>query len=137
MKNNEKAFTLMELLVAIFVLSVGIIAVLQAFPLGAKIQKSAQMTTIALNLAQGRMEETLSNSYEELIIGTTTEDYGFSESQPDFKRVTVINYFNPDNPGIVPGSDLGIKKIDITVYWKSSLGIGEKDVKISTLSSQK
>jgi len=74
----KKGFTLIELLVAIFVLTVGIVAVLQAFPLGTYIQKSSQMTTVAIQLSQAKLEELISKSYDDplLFVGTTTESYG-------------------------------------------------------------
>lgn len=137
MIKNNKGFTLIESLVAVFILSVGIVAVLQAFPLGTYIQKTSQLSTIALVLSQGKMEETISLSYSNLLIGTIEEDYDSNSDFPSFRRLTKISYFDPDNPSIVPGSDLGIKKIEITVFWRSHLGVLEKEVKLATLITKR
>ena len=128
---NFLGFTLIEALIAVFVLSVGIVALLQAFPLGTYIQKSSQMATVAGQLAQSKMEETISQSYGSILAGTTQEAYGFNPVLPSFRRQTEITYFDPNNPEIPSGQDLGIKKIEITVFWHSSLGGPEKEVKIA------
>ena len=135
----KKGFTLIEVLVAIFVLTVGIVAVLQAFPLGTYIQKSSQMTTVAIQLSQAKLEELVSKSYDDslLSVGTTTESYGTVSGFSSYKRTTRINYYDPNNPSQIPVADLGIKKIEITVFWKSPLGVAEKEAKIATLFSQK
>ncbi len=136
---TKRGFTLIEVLAAVFVLAVGIVAVLQAFPLGTHIQKSSQMTTVAIQLSQARLEEIISKSYDDplLFVGTTTESYGTVSGFSSYKRTTRINYYDPNNPSQIPIADLGIKKIEITVFWKSPLGVSEKEAKIATLFSQK
>lgn len=137
MKKNNKGFTLIELLVSVFILSVGIVAILQAFPLGTYIQKTAQLSTVALVLSQEKMEETIASAYSSILIGTSEEDYGSNNDFTSFRRLTEISYFDPENPEITPESDFGIKKIEITVFWKSHLGLLEKEVKIATLITEK
>ena len=134
---SKKAFTLIELLIAIFILAVGIVALLQAFPLGTHIQKSAQMTSTALQLGQAKMEEIISQSYIEIPSGVNEEAYGSIINFSPYKRKTEISYFNPNNPEVSPVQDLGIKKIEITVFWRSPLGISEKEVKIANLITRR
>ncbi|MDP2663904.1 MAG: prepilin-type N-terminal cleavage/methylation domain-containing protein [bacterium] len=133
----KKGFTLIELLIAIFVLSVGLVAVLQAFPMGAYIQKTAQMTTTAVHISQDKMEEVISWQYAEIIVGETNEVYGFDADNPSFRRETEVSYFDPNNPGVPPAEDSGIKKVRISVFWHSHLGLLEKEVKIATLIARK
>ncbi len=135
--NRSTGFTIIELLIAIFVLSVGIVATLQAFPLGVHLQKSAQMASVAGYLGQAKMEETISQSYSEIAIGTVEEAYDSISSFPLYKRKTEISYFDPNNPSTPPAEDLGIKKIEVTVFWRSSLGISEKELKVATLISKR
>lgn len=127
----------MELLIAISVLVFGILAILQSFPLGMNIQKTAQMSTVAAELCQARMEEVIYLPYESAVPATFQEDYGFIPSFPSYRRETIISYYNPLNPGTIPAGDLGIKKVEITVFWRNSLGAGEKEIKIASLISQR
>ncbi|MFH1353830.1 MAG: prepilin-type N-terminal cleavage/methylation domain-containing protein [bacterium] len=134
---TKKGFTLIELLIAIFVLTVGIVAILQAFPAGTYVQKTAQMATIAVQLSQGKMEEVISQQYGEIAVGSVEEDYGFDADNLSFRRKTEISYFDPDNPQIPPVEDLDIKKVQVTVFWHSHLGLSEKEVRIATLIAKR
>lgn len=134
---KSKGFTLIEILIAVFVLATGVVTIMQAFPLGSYIQKSAQLNTVASELAQSKMEEILSQSYGDISTGVVEEPYGFVPSAPSFKRKTEITYFDPNSPGTPPASDSGIKKITITVFWHSPLGIQERNVQIANLISQR
>jgi len=138
-----KGFTLVEILIAIFVLSVGIVAVLYMFPMGLEVGKSSQMTTIASQLARAKMEEVMSKSYSELSAGTSTENYGGEISNfPAYKRVTGITCLNTDfqpagcdyDPTNNPNP---LKKIKVTVFWKSALGTSEKNLEVASLISKK
>ncbi len=134
---SEKAFTLIEVLIAIFILTIGIVAVLQLFPLGVNLQNASQMASISSQLGQAQMEEIISKSYNEISLGTTQESYGFDSSFPFHKRETTVSLFDPNNPGVPPAEDLGIKKIEITVFWDSPFNLVEKEVKIATLITRK
>ena len=83
------------------------------------------------------MEETASQSYNEILLGTFEEDYGFNPDLGAFRRRTTINYFDPNNPGVPPGSDSGIKKIEVRVFWRFPLGVTEKEVKLATLIAER
>lgn len=136
-KKLKKGFTLIESLAAIFILTIGISAIFQAFPSGVFVQKTAQMNTIANQLCQEKMEEVVFKSYDEMAVGIQEEAYGSMAGFASFKRKTEISYFDPNNPGTVPGSDLGIKKIKITVYWYSHMGVAEKSVTVSNLFTRR
>ena len=130
-------FTLIELLVAIFVLTVGIVWILQAFPFGTGLQKASEMQTTAIELCQAKMEEIISHSYDELSLGTVEEGYGFDPTSPAFKRKTEVSYFDPQNPSTPPLQDLGIKKIETFVFWRSPFSVSEKEVKLATLIAKR
>ena len=54
--SQVKGITLIETVIAVSILAVGIVGVLQAFPLGAHLAKTAQMSTIATELGQAKIE---------------------------------------------------------------------------------
>lgn len=134
---NLKGFTVIEIIVAIFILIIGIVAVLQMFPLGIQTERTARMATVAGQLGQAKIEEIISKSYDEISVGVEEEDYGSIPDFNSYKRKTEVNFFDPDNPSIPPGSDLGIKKIKVTVFWKSPPGVSEKSIKIATLIAER
>lgn len=136
-KQKSAGFTLIEVMLAVFILSVGITAILQAFPLGTHIQRSSQMNTIAIQLNQAKLEEIISKSYSEVSLGIVTELYGSIANFSSFQRKTETTYFDPNNPAVPPASDLGIKKIEVTVFYRSPLGVAEKQVKLATLIARR
>lgn len=138
----KKAFTIIEVVAAIFILSIGIIAVLQLFSLNIQYQTLSQMTMIASQLAQEKIEEISNFSYENLSIGTSTENYGTISNFPSFKRQVVINCIDPNfqlvNCNYNPSNDpYPLKKIDVVVYWRSTFGLLEKNFKITTLIAKR
>jgi len=136
MKKMKTAFTLVETLIAVFILSMGIMGILAMFPIGVQVEKSAQILTAANQLAQAKIEENISKSYNEVITGTTTEEYGSISEFPYFKIITRINYYDPLTSTITNG-DLGIKKIEVSIFWKSPLGSSEKNTKLESLISRR
>lgn len=133
---KKKAFTLIEILIAIFILSMGIMGILVMFPMATQIEKSAQILALANQLAQAKIEENISKSYNEIVIGTTTEEYGFIADYPYFKTLVKINYYDPVNLAIID-IDYGIKKIEVFMFWKSPLGSSEKNIKLESLISKR
>lgn len=127
-------FTLIETMIAISILSIGIVAVLYMFPIGFKVEKSAQMETIAVYLAQTKMEEVISKSYDEegMSVTTTIEDYGSIPNFNLYKRVKEISYYDPVN-STTTDDDLGIKKIEVSVFWRSD----KEDIKMATFVAKR
>lgn len=136
LKGNA-GFTIIELLVSIFILTIGIIGVVNSVPMSMQIQKTGQMTASAIQLGQAKIEQVISESYDDISTGTVSEAYGFSTHFPSFRRRTEITSFNPNNPGVAPPQDMGIKKISVSVFWKSPLSIMEKEAKLVTLFAQR
>jgi prepilin-type N-terminal cleavage/methylation domain-containing protein len=135
-RKSGRGFTLIELMIAIFILSVGILAVFLMFPLGIQIMKSSEMATIGTQLSQEKVEEVISCSYEIISVGLTTE----SPLPPPFdayRRETRVSCVDPLLGLQEVATDQGIKKIEVTVFWKSPLGITEKSIKIETLISKR
>lgn len=135
-KKIKTGFTIIETLVAIFILTVGIVGVLTAFPLGIQVQNSAKMATVADQLAQGEIEEVVSKSYAEISIGTTPKtafDPPFNSYQKEIK----VSYVDPHNNLQETSIDSGIKKIEITVSWKPSLAGAANSLKVASLITER
>ena len=126
----KRGFTLIELLITAFILSTGIVAVLATFPMGSHLIKSGEMVTTAVLLSQGKLEEITFKNYEE--ISSLTEDYGQLSGFEAFKRVTEVEYYDPQT-STVTTTDLGIKKIKVTIFWKSPFGTIEKSTYLANL----
>ena len=140
-----KGFTLIEVLIAIFLLTLGIVGVISIFPLGAQTVKSSQMASQASQLAGSKMEGMLSKTYDDpaLTPGTTVEDYGTIPNFDFRKRITNVTCVRSDTLAEVacdynPGEDPNpMKKIEVSVFWLSSTGITEKNVKVVGLTTKK
>jgi len=113
----NRGISIVEILVVIAILGISVFAIIGVFPFGLSISRYAEFETIAANLAQSKLEELISKPYEELSIGTTTEP-SLSALDVDFAnfwRTGVINYLNSDL--VDTDQDLGLKKLEVTVYW--------------------
>ena len=138
-----KGFTIIEILVGIFILVIGITAVLNIFPLGLKMAKASQMASIATQLGQAKVEEAASDLYNNLVVGSTVEDYGSITSFESYKRETSINCV--DNSGLTEVAcdyDLvndpdPMKKIEVTVFWRSSLLATEQSINLVSLIAKR
>lgn len=131
---NIKGFTLVEILVALAVIGIGLVVVLQVFPSGFSIEKNTQLETQATLCAQGKIEELLSKSFSELVIGTVIEG-SLPTPFERFSRATKISFVDSDLEESI--SATALKKIEATVSWKSPLKTGSKEVKLITLFSEK
>lgn len=146
-KKIEEGFTLIEAIIAIFILTVGIVAVLQTFPLSVQVEKSAQMATVAAQLSQEKIEEIIAKSYDDILCygGTlppceeskTRVSTDPQESFYHYWRKTRIDYVDPAADLTTTTDNTGIKKIEVTISWKSPLGATEKDLKIGILISKR
>ena len=134
MKFVNTGFTFLEVIIAISVLIIGIVTVLQVFPLALNIEKLNQMETQAVFLAQEKIEEKISGDYQGIQITTETED-SLPSPFERFSRETKIVYVDSDLADAT--LDLGLKKIEVTVRWQSPLKLKEKSVNLATLIAEK
>jgi|SRR3989338_6106036 len=128
-------FTLIEATVAILILIVGLLAVIQFFPFGLRIIGDSQSLTVASNLALSKIEEFQSLNYEEIGTGTVEPKQRLSADPADYlyhyQRQTLVETIDADfNPS---ASDVGLKKIVVTVFWRSPIGSTEKFTQINSI----
>ncbi|MBI3290876.1 hypothetical protein HYZ76_01180 [Candidatus Falkowbacteria bacterium] len=128
-------FTLVESTIAIFILLVGLLAVMQFFPLGIRMIGDSQDLTIATNIALSKIEELVSTRYEDLGVGTIEAKQRVSSDPSsylyDYQRQTAVELVDSDFNTSV--SDEGLKKITVTVFWDSAVGAIEKSTEINTV----
>jgi len=130
----NKGFTILETMVAILILTIGIIAVLQVFPLCSNIQKSNEMENQAIFLAQERMEQEIFKTYENIQIETIIED-SLAFPYERFSRETKITYVDSNLEEI--GLDSGFKKIEIIVEWSSIFKLKQSNISIFNLAAER
>jgi prepilin-type N-terminal cleavage/methylation domain-containing protein len=125
----NRGFTILETMVAILVLTIGITAVLQVFPLCTNIQKSNEMENQAIFLAQEKIEQEIFKTYENIQIGTIIEDPVYSPYER-FVRETNITLEEA-------GPDSGLKKIEVIVRWNSVFSLKEGEMSIVNLVAER
>lgn len=125
-------FTLIELSLAIFILTIGIVGIVSMFPLGIRIGKTSEISTIAAQLSQAKIEEIVSKSYTDIPTGIIEPKTELPSPFNGYFRETEVNYYDPVNT-ITTDTDLGIKKIRVTVSWELNLGVSNKSIDIFTL----
>jgi type IV pilus assembly protein PilV len=111
---KDRGFTLIEILVALVILSVGLLALISISLTVMKSNAFADKMTMATTLAQDRLEEIQSTAYEEVnSVNFPSEDYGAISGFSAFRReVTIANDFPLIN----------MKTITVTVLWRDGAG---------------
>lgn len=109
---NDSGFTLLEIMVALTILSFGMLgtaALIGGIARGNMISKNI---TVATTLAEDKMEEVMRLGYPGMPSSdtTTTEDYNTISNFPTCKRVTKTYIDNPMAK---------MKKIVVEVHWAS------------------
>ncbi len=128
----SKGITLIEIVIGIAIISIGVVFIISAFPLGITMNQINQKNNIATFLASSRLEEISSQSYDDLEDGFFTEDYGDIDNFEGYKRTTKIECFNPHGDACF--DDTGIKKIKVSVYFSM---LTERKTNLITLITKK
>ena len=122
---NEKGFTLLEVLIAILILSVGLLGMASLTVAIIHGNKFSNDMTTATTLAQDKMEDIRRLGYSGTPATTTTEteNYNSITDYDAYKRVTVTTV---DSPAV------GMKVITVTAYWDSD----DHSVELKTILAQ-
>ena len=123
---REGGFTLAEVLVATFILAIGLAAVATGFQYATSGIETGKGETTAAFLTEQRLEQLKALALtdwtnEALTAGTTTEAYGSIANASPYRRVTTIT----DNPGGTCTANC--KLIQVTVFYKPITGRGRLD----------
>ena len=110
LRNSERGTSLAELMIALVVLSIGLLAVAQLFPAGSRTQMKDRMLTAANYYAQEKIEQFVNLPWSDPTLdlgrhpaGTATENLG------QWKRYYEVELLDP------PLENL--KKVTVTVTW--------------------
>ena len=145
---KKPGFTFLELLISLSHFTVGMMSVLQIFPLNRRFLAQSANLTQATFLAQEEVEQVRLVSYTALTVGTyeALHALGSGTSDPlnQFSRTTIVSLVDPTtspsaspSPAVtysVPGADKGMKRADITVSWQE--GSTSRSYTISTYVNQ-
>ena len=133
---NERGMTLVELLVAAFIITVGLVAIGGGFQIATSGVATGQQQTIATLLAEQRLEAikafAVSTAGGQGFANVTstnfaaTEDYGAITNYTTYRRTTTIT--NPTT---------STKRITVSVFWRpvavSGTTNAERDVTVSVV----
>ncbi len=108
---NKKGFSLLELIIAVGVLAIGLVGVLQIFPVGLRASYRAGMITKASFIAQNKMEEVKMSGFD--AISALPPKIPLSGEDDDFKWEIFID--DVDLDGLESSDD--IRKLTVTVSW--------------------
>ena len=120
MKHRLQAgFTLLEVLIALSLFSVGMLSVLEIFPVNRRFLTQSAQSTQAAFLAEELMERDLTLPYSSLTPGTFQAATQVSTTAGDprslYTRSSVVTLL--DSNWQATATDVGLKRLDITVTW--------------------
>ena len=104
---NQRGISLIDILIAITIIAVGIVAVFGPITRAIQQRFDAEQTSIAMNLARSKMEEVMNQKFWE--IQPSEEDFGTIEGYSNFRRVVVVEEDEPIDY---------VKTVRIAVLWK-------------------
>ncbi len=108
---SNKGFSLLELIIAIAVLAIGLVGVLQIFPIGLRASQTAGMLTKASFLAQNKIEDIKLAGFDAII--ELPPKIPMSGKDRDFEWTVKIDEASLE--GIESGGD--IRKVMVTITW--------------------
>lgn len=130
---NSAGFTLIETLIALAVFTIAVVYLVGVFPIGLNSSLSSQRKTAAVALAQAKVEEIIGSQYLNVAVGQTREasllsiDSDFSR----YSRTTAVSYVDGNLQTV--GTDAGLKKIQVEVFWKDRANQSTSSVNLITL----
>jgi len=110
--NDNRGFSLIEVFIAMVVLSVVLLGMAGLINITVTINRNSAEKTVAITLAQDKMEETITKGYSNISSTnqTITETYDAMPNYHSYKRITEIKINKPDTD---------IKLITVDVYWNN------------------
>ncbi len=113
-RSKSAGFTLLEVIIAALILSIGIMALAQAFNLGLLASTDVEGIDLALNIAQARIEQIKNTAFASIVSSPSTPDSNFS----NYNVTVTVTGVNP-------------KQVVVTVSW--NVKGGSTNVALTTL----
>jgi len=117
---RRRGFTILELLIALSLFLIGMVSILEIFPVDRNLLNQTMHSTQASFLAQEQMEQVVATPYSSLTVGTylpnavvttdTTSPYSI------YSRQVTVDYINSSYA--VSGTDTGLKRVTVTISWQ-------------------
>jgi len=108
-------------MIAMTILIVGVLVLARIAPLALQISKTASQNTVAINLAQAKIEELFYLDYDNIDIGIieTKQKLSADSTNPFYyyQRQTVVEYVDEDLN--YSALETGLKKATVTVFFNS------------------
>lgn len=120
-RGNSAGFTLVEVMLVVFVLALTALIFATAFPTSQISRMKAAHMSFATSLAQQTLEEKRSAGYSGLLVGTN--EVSIPPDLPNGQMTTTITQYAPN-----------IKKVVVTVTWSGYRKVGGR-VSLATLVS--
>jgi prepilin-type N-terminal cleavage/methylation domain-containing protein len=110
--NNNRGYSMIEVFIAMVVLSIVLLGMAGLINITVTINRNSAEKTVAITLAQDKMEETITKGYSNISSTnqTLTEAYAAMPNYLSYKRITEIKINKPDKD---------IKLITVDVYWNN------------------
>ena len=112
---TRDGFSLLEIMIALLIFTVGVIAIIWAFSAGMSATGDIENIDLALNIAQAKMEEIKNTPFASLADSGPTTDSHFSNFN------TAVNVGEGQNP----------MPVDVTVAW--NVLRGQANITLNTL----
>jgi len=122
---NKKAFTLIEVIVALTVFIVGVVSLFPFFSGGLQVLSDAEQKLTVANLARSQMAEIEAQGFDETIVDTPRTSFAVPYNNYEYEITWTPLAFDIASP-----SDISLYQVDLTIYWDSRSG--EKNEKFIT-----
>lgn len=138
-RSDARGISLLEAMLALMVLTVGILVAVKVFPLSLKISRIAEQETIAANLAQAEIETLFELGYNGITPGVIESKHRLSSDPANpfynYQRETAAMYV--DGNINYSASPTGMIKVSTTVYWITPQSGEEKNLPVALIISEK